>query len=111
MSPPVSLPFVTQLRSNPRSIELAKPGAGTITLRVEASDVWTTVRVTAQPDTVVAELKQRVVAQIFPDQHADEFVLKFRGWEVLDERGSVKEAGLVDGSILLLAYRRRRPVR
>jgi len=104
-------PFVTQLRSNPRTLELAKPGEGTITLRVEASDIWTTIRVTVQAETSVAELTQRVVAHLFPNGHPDEFVLKFRGWEVLDERASVKEAGLVDGSILLLAYRRRRPVR
>ena len=107
----MNAPFVTQLRSNPRAIELAQPGATSITLRVEASDVWATVRVTAQPDTIVAEVKERVVAQIFPNQNVDEFILKFRGWEVLDERASVKDAGLLDGSILLLAYRRRRPVR
>jgi len=104
-------PFVTQLRSDPRAIEIAKPGPTSLTLRVEASDVWATVRVTVQPDTIVAEVKERVVAHVFPNQPVEEFILKFRGWEVLDERASVTDAGLVDGSILLLAYRRRRPVR
>jgi hypothetical protein len=108
----MSAPFVTQLRAARQPIKLAEPGPGTITLRVEASDIWDTVRVIARPDTPVAELKKRVVAQLFPnDQYADEFVLKLHGWEVLDERASLAESGLVDGSILLLAYRRRRAVR
>jgi len=38
-------------------------------------------------------------------------VLKLRGWEILDENASLAEAGVVDGSILLMTYRRRRPVR
>ena len=108
----MSAPFVTQLRAAPTPIKLAEPGPGTVTVRVEASDIWDTVRVIARPETPVAELKKRVVAQLFPShQYADDFVLKLRGWEVLDERASLKDAGVVDGSILLLAYRRRRAVR
>lgn len=87
-------------------------GPGTMTLRVEASDLWETVRVTALPNTPVSEVKQRVVKELFPSaDHHDDFVLKLRGWEMLDARASLAEAGVVDGSILLLAYRRRRPVR
>jgi hypothetical protein len=108
----MSAPFVTQLRAAPSPIKLAEPGPGTITLRVEASDIWETVRVIARPETPVAELKKRVVERLFPNhQYADDFMLKLRGWEVLDERSSLAESGLVDGSILLLAYRRRRAVR
>ena len=107
----MTAPFVAQLRSARAPIELATPGPGTITLRVEASDIWETVRLLARPETPVAELKQRVVERLFPNQPSDEFVLQFRGWEVLDERATVTDAGLVNGSILLLAYRRRRAVR
>jgi hypothetical protein len=108
----MSAPFVTQLRAAPAPIKLAEPGPGTITLRVEASDIWETVRVIARPETPVAELKKRVVERLFPNHpHGDDFMLKLRGWEVLDERSSLAESGLVDGSILLLAYRRRRAVR
>ena len=42
--------------------------------------------------------------------HAD-FVVKLRGWEILDEGASLADAGVIDGSILLLTFRRRRPVR
>jgi hypothetical protein len=108
----MSAPFVTQLRAASTPIKLAEPGPGAITLRVEASDIWETVRVIARPETPVAELKKRVVEQLFPNhQYPDDFMLKLRGWEVLDERSSLAESGLVDGSILLLAYRRRRAVR
>jgi hypothetical protein len=108
----MSSPFVAQLRSNRPPIKLAEPGPGVITLRVEAADLWETVRIIAASDVPVADLKKRVVAELFPqDQHVGDFVLKLRGWEVLDERSTLKDAGIVDGSILLLAYRRRRPVR
>jgi hypothetical protein len=108
----MSAPFVTQVRSAAAPIKLAEPGPDTITLRVEASDIWETVRVIARPATPVGDLKKRVVERLFPNHpYADDFVLKLRGWEVLDERSSLAESGLVDGSILLLAYRRRRAVR
>ena len=105
-------PFATQLRARPKAIEIAKPGAESLTIRVEASDLWETVRVIAAPETPVAEVKSRVLAALFPDElYADDFVLKLHGWEVLDEQASLKDAGVVNGGILLLAYRRRRPVR
>jgi len=108
----MSAPFVTQLRTSRPPIELVEPGAGTITVRVEAPDIWETVRVIARPETPVADLKRNVVADLFPNhKYPVDFVLKLRGWEVLDERSSLKDAGLTDGSILLLAYRRRRAVR
>lgn len=107
----MSAPFATQLRANRPPIFVAS-GPTAITIRVEASDIWDTVRVTALPGTPVAEVKQRVVSALFaPGEHYDDFVLKLRGWEVLDPRVSLAEAGVVDGSILLFAYRRRRPVR
>jgi hypothetical protein len=104
-------PFATQLRANRAPIELASLGDGAITIRVQAADIWETVRVTAMPDTPVAEVKQRVVARVYPNQGIDDFMLKLRGWEMLDERESLASAGVLNGSILLLAIRRRRPVR
>jgi hypothetical protein len=81
-------------------------------VRVEASDIWETVRVSVRPGTSVSDLRKRVVAELFPEGTLDdEFVLKHHGWELLDPRASLADAGIVDGSIVLLAYRRRRPVR
>ena len=103
--------FATQLRTNRAPIFVAS-GPNAITIRVEASDIWETVRVTALPTTTVADVQQRVVAELFPagDLPAD-FVMKVKGWEVLDSRATLADTDVVDGSILLLAYRRRRPVR
>lgn len=107
----MTAPFTTQLRANRPAIEVAT-GAGAITFRVEASDIWETVRVVARPETTVSEVRQRVIASLLPNADlADDYVFKLRGWELLDHHATLKDSGVVDGSILLLAHRRRRPVR
>ena len=107
----MSAALVSQLRSRRSSLALAS-GAGTITIRVQAADLWDAIRVVARPDTSVSELKQRVVSEFFAAQeYLDDFVLKLRGWEMLDEQQSLSAGGIVDGSIVLLARRRRRAVR
>jgi hypothetical protein len=108
----VSTAVVSQLRSKRPPIMLAQPGAGVLTMRVQVAEMWDAVRVVARPDTGVAEMKQRVVADFYPgNEFPDDFVLKLRGWEILDEGQSLATAGIQDGAIVLLAYRRRRPVR
>jgi hypothetical protein len=107
--------FVLQLRSAGTPITIggakASGGAGTITFRVEASDIWLAVRVIATADARVSELKQRVAESLFPDQNPLQFVLKLGGWEILDDSATLTEAGIGDAAIVLMAYRRRRPVR
>ena len=104
--------FVRQLRSNRPPIELAPPGAGTLSFRVQFADQWEAVRVVAKPETSVREVKERVLAEFNPDeQYPDDFVLKLRGWEMLDESSPIGGSGIVNGSIILLGDRRRRPVR
>ena len=106
----MSAGFVTGLRASRPPIVMS--GSGTLTLRVELAELWETVRVVTDPDTAVSDLKQRVVLEYYPTHgFLDEFVLKLRGWEVLSESETLAKAGVIDGSILLLAYRRRRPVR
>jgi hypothetical protein len=75
-------------------------------------EVWDTVRAIVSPDEPVVALKVRALEALYPegDFHED-FVVKLRGWEVLDETVSVAATGAVDGSIFLLTHRRRRPVR
>ncbi|HJQ22252.1 MAG TPA: ubiquitin-like domain-containing protein [Gemmatimonadaceae bacterium] len=108
----MSVRFATQLRSNGPALELDRPGPGTITFRVEAADLWDAARVLARPERPVAEVKARALEYFFPDQqYPTDFVLKFRGWEILDDNAMLADVGITDGSILLLAVRRRRPVR
>jgi hypothetical protein len=108
-------PFVSQLRTRGAPIMLAPDGAtGTITIRVEMPEVWVwDVRaiVTAPTEPVVA-VKQRALAELFPQAASHEdFIVKLRGWEILDEHATLGDAGVQNGSILLLTHRKRRPVR
>jgi len=104
--------FVQQLRASRQPIVLAggSDGAG-INFRIEASDLWDTVRVSAPASATVIDVKRAVVQSFFPSDHVGDFVLKLRGWEILDENASLKDAGIGNGSIILIGYRRRRPVR
>ena len=105
-------PFVAQLRARGQTIRLAPQGAAAITLRVEMPEGWDVVRIVALPVERVLTIKVRALEALFPDAefHGD-FVLKFRGWEILDEAASLADLGIGDGAILLLTHRRRRPVK
>ena len=107
----MSSAFVNQLRARRTTIVLAE-GAGTITLRVQMPEVWDVVRVVASPADPVLGVKVAALEALFPEAplHQD-FILKLRGWEILEESASLTDAGVVDGSTLLLTHRRRRPVR
>ena len=105
-------PFVAQLRSRREPLQLAPAGGDAITVRVEMPEVWDTVAAVVSPAEPVTTLKRRALDALFPDGELQEdFVLKLRGWEVLDEQASLATVGAVNGSIFLLTHRRRRPVR
>ena len=110
----MSAPFVTSLRARRTTISLAPEGTAAITIRVEMPEVWDVVRIVAQPTEPVLAVKMAALQALYPEAegeyHAD-FAVKLRGWEILDEAASLTDAGVVDGSILLLTFRRRRPVR
>lgn len=109
----MSAPFTSQLRSRPGGLRLGTGNEPVITLRVQVPEVWDTIRVDAPADTPVSVVKERALQALMPDElanHAD-FVMKVGGWEVLDERVSLTDAGVGNGSIFLLTSRRRHPVR
>ena len=108
----MSTAFVRQLRTHRPPLDLVPPGPNALSFRVQVAEHWDAVRVTAAPDTTIREIKERVLAAFVPDSgYPDEFVLKFRGWEMLDEGTPIGQSGIVNGSIILLGDRRRRPVR
>jgi hypothetical protein len=83
-----------------------------MTVRVEMPEVWDVVRFVVAPTTPASELKLRALEELLPSvEHPEDFVLKLRGWEVLDEQAAVSDIGVLNGSILLLTSRRKRPVR
>ena len=110
----MTAPFVTTLRARPATIRLAPEGVEVVTIRVEMPEVWDVVRIVAPPTESVLAVKLAALRALYPEPegeyHAD-FVVKLRGWEILDEAASLADAGVVDCSILLLTSRRRRPVR
>jgi hypothetical protein len=105
-------PFVSQLRARTSTIRLVPAGASGISLRVEMPEVWDAVRMLASPREPLLTIKVRALEALFPEAelHSD-FVLKFRGWDILDEASPLSELGIGNGAILLLTHRRRRPVR
>lgn len=108
----MSAPFTSQLRARGDALQLAPAGAASITVRVEMPESWDTVKAVVSADSPVSVLKASALAALsVPDAAPDDFVLKLRGWEVLDENVSLTAAGAVNGSIFLLTHRRRRAVR
>lgn len=109
----MSAPFTAQLRSRPDGIRLGTGNEPVITFRVQIPEVWDTIRIDAPADTPVSVVKERALQALMPDEAANHagYVMKFAGWEVLDERVTLSEAGATQGSIFLLTNRRRRPVR
>jgi hypothetical protein len=111
MSGPTT-PFVAQLRSRPETLRIGAEGEPTITVRVQMAEVWDVVRIEVPPTEPVLSVKVAALQALYPEaDFHDDFVMKLRGWEVLDENASVADTTATDGSIFLLQHRRRRPVR
>ncbi len=82
-----------------------------IPVRIMVEEMWDQVALDLQPGASIAEVKQRALGLTHsPGQPAD-FLVKFRGAELLDEQKSLAEAGVVANSSLIVLPRRRRPVR
>jgi hypothetical protein len=107
----VTVPFVTGLRARSDTVHVGNADGRALTLRVEMPEIWDVVRISAAPDATVEEVKTAALRALNPRANPDAYVIKLRGFEVLDERASLEDAGAIDGSIFLLTHRRRRPVR
>lgn len=80
-------------------------------VRVMVQDAWDEVAFTVPPTTPLAELKRKALDATRIRRPADEYVLKFRGAELLDESRSLTEAGIAPNGALIVMPRHRRPVR
>jgi len=108
----MSVPFVTDLRTTDDTIVIGGGNGGVLHLRVQSAELWDTLRVDAAESVPVADVKNAALEKFFPDGVPPrEFVVKVRGFEILDENESLGAAGVRNGSTLLLARRRRRPVK
>ncbi len=105
-------PFVTQLRTPADAIQIAPIGVDAITIRVQLLEAWDAVKVVAEPATPVATVKARALAVLAPDvPQPGDVVTKLGGFEIRDESKSLSAAGVLDGSTLLLHFRRRQPIK
>lgn len=109
----MTAPFVTNLRTTEEEpLRVGSGGGDVLRLRVQAASLWDALRVDTAPNATIREVKLAALARLVPDSYpADQYVVKLRGFEVLDENATVSEAGAQDGSIFLILDRRRRPVR
>ncbi|HMA00857.1 MAG: hypothetical protein ACM34L_11605 [Gemmatimonas sp.] len=108
----MSEPFVASLRTSQHTpIAVGVQGPDALSIRVEVPERWDVALLSAAPASSVADVKRAALRAVSPDDDASEYVIKLRGFEVLDENVSIADAGARDGSIFLLTHRRRRPVR
>jgi len=107
----VSEPFVASLRTSGSTIPVGAPGASPITVRVEVPERWDVALLSVASTASVSDVKRAALRFVSPDDDAADYVIKLRGFEVLDENLSLADAGARDGSIFLMTHRRRRPVR
>jgi hypothetical protein len=80
-------------------------------LRVMVQDAWDEVPIDLPSAASLAELKRAALDATKVNRDPDEYVLKFRGFELLDESRSLADAGLVPNGAVIVLPRRRRPVR
>jgi hypothetical protein len=80
-------------------------------LRVRVHDVWEEVDMAADPAESVAQLKREALTRVRVRGNPGDYMVKFRGAELYNEAGSLKDAGLVPNANLIILPRRRRPVR
>jgi hypothetical protein len=82
-------------------------------VRVMVTDVWDQVFLAVEPTTTVAELKRQALAQALKRApgRLEDYVVKFRGAQVLDESVTLLALGVVPNSALIILPARRQVVR
>jgi hypothetical protein len=80
-------------------------------VRVMVQDAWDEVRLDLPASTSLAQVKQQALAATRVIRDPADYLLKFRGAELLDESRSLADAGMVPNGALIVLPKRRRPVR
>ena len=108
----MTAPFVTEFRTSDEVVKVGGTDGDTLHLRVQAAELWDALRVDASPATTIETVKKAALGRFFPGgEPITDFVVKLRGYEILDESATLAAAGAKDGSTLLLLRRWRRPVK
>ncbi|HET7551631.1 MAG TPA: hypothetical protein VFK04_10075 [Gemmatimonadaceae bacterium] len=106
-----AIPFVSTLRARRESVLLGPQDGETIDVRVEIPELWDVVRIVTPPSETVLAVKVAALAALDPRGDQRDYVMKLRGFEMLDEQQTLAESGAKQNSTFLLTHRRRRPVR
>jgi hypothetical protein len=105
------MPFVSSLRVQGEPLKLGSVGDNALHLRAQVLEAWDAIRIDADPSASVRSLKDLALRELYPEaRHADEFVVKLHGFEILDEDAPISSTAAKNGSIFLITDRRRRPV-
>lgn len=80
-------------------------------LRVTVQDAWDEVPLDLPATTSLVGLKRAALDATKVTRDPGEYVVKFRGFELLDESLSLADSGLVANGAVIVLPRRRRPVR
>lgn len=82
-------------------------------VRVMVTDVWDQVVLAVEPSTTVAELKHQALAKALKRAAVPlgEYVVKYRGGQVLDETVTLAGLGAVPNAPFIVLPARRQPVR
>src|SRR6266704_864091 len=82
-------------------------------VRVMVTDVWDQVFLAVEPGMTVAELKRKALTQALKrrDLKLEDYVVKFRGAQVLDESTSLAALGAGANAPFIILPARRQPVR
>ena len=108
----MTAPFVTELRAGGDVVVLGGGNGPVLHLRAQSAELWDTIRIDVPASATVAAVKEAALARFHPNGvQPSEFVVKIRGFEILDEHDSLEASGIRNGSTLLISRRRRMPVR
>jgi hypothetical protein len=80
-------------------------------IRVMVEDVWDEVHLELPSTTPVGDIKRQALAATRVRRDPSNYLVKYRGAELVDESRSAAEVGLVPNGALIVLSRRRRPVR
>jgi len=82
-------------------------------VRVMVTDVWDQVFLAVEPTTTASDLKRQALTQALKRVHVrpEDYVVKFRGAQVLDETTTLATLGAVANSAFIVLPARRQPVR
>jgi hypothetical protein len=106
-----STPFVSGLRTQGAAFKLGSPTGAPLQLRAQVLEAWDAIRIDADPSASVKSLKQLALKELYAGvRDDDQYMVKLNGWEILDENAPISSTDARNGSIFLIADRRRRPV-